>query len=219
MAGNRKRPGVEAGGPVVAARVEEALLRAGIELFARQGFDATSVQEIVAAARVTKGAMYHYFASKEDLLYEIDREFIAHLLQGAADILERGTSPDVTLRELMVSLVESVARFQASVTVFVREMHRLPPDKLAAVQAQRQRYFAVFVDVIRQGQVCGVFRSDVNATIGALTLYGACHSVHTWYNPGGAWSARELGQQMAWMSLVGLSGNLPRPRHGHARDD
>ena len=46
----------------------ERLLRAATTLFAEHGFDGTSVQEIVEAAGVTKGAMYHYFASKEDLL-------------------------------------------------------------------------------------------------------------------------------------------------------
>src|SRR5262245_44606447 len=47
------------------------LLEAATRLFAEKGFESTSVQEVVEAAGVTKGAMYHYFGSKDDLLYEI----------------------------------------------------------------------------------------------------------------------------------------------------
>src|SRR5690606_2378009 len=51
--------------------VPRRLLAVATRLFADKGFDRTSVQEIVAAAEVTKGAMYHYFDSKDDLLAEV----------------------------------------------------------------------------------------------------------------------------------------------------
>ena len=51
--------------------VRQRLLSAATRLFAARGFEGTSVQEIVSAAGVTKGAMYHYFDSKDDLLKEI----------------------------------------------------------------------------------------------------------------------------------------------------
>lgn len=53
------------------APVPQRLLAAATRLFAEQGYDRTSVQEIVEAAGVTKGALYHYFGSKDDLLHEI----------------------------------------------------------------------------------------------------------------------------------------------------
>src|ERR1700739_3914741 len=51
--------------------VKERLLHVATRLFARHGFESTSVQDIVDAAGVTKGAMYHYYGSKDDLLYEV----------------------------------------------------------------------------------------------------------------------------------------------------
>ena len=51
--------------------VPERLVDAATRLFADRGFDRVAVQEIVDAAGVTKGAMYHYFGSKDDLLHEI----------------------------------------------------------------------------------------------------------------------------------------------------
>ncbi len=53
------------------SHVADDVTRAAVELFATQGYANTSVQQIVEAAGVTKGAMYHYFESKDDLLFGI----------------------------------------------------------------------------------------------------------------------------------------------------
>ena len=49
------------------ASTKRALVDAALALFARQGYAGTSLDEIVAAARVTKGALYHHFKGKQDL--------------------------------------------------------------------------------------------------------------------------------------------------------
>src|SRR5207302_6008468 len=51
--------------------MEDRILASAVALFAEQGFDATTVQQVVDRAEVTKGALYHYFDSKDDLLYEL----------------------------------------------------------------------------------------------------------------------------------------------------
>ncbi|HWM40698.1 MAG TPA: helix-turn-helix domain-containing protein, partial [Streptomyces sp.] len=60
-----------AGGTGGVPPVPQRLMAAATRLFSEQGYDRTSVQEIVEAAGVTKGALYHYFGSKDDLLHEI----------------------------------------------------------------------------------------------------------------------------------------------------
>lgn len=79
----------EAGGEDQAA-VPRRLLSHATKLFAKKGFDRTSVQEIVEAAGVTKGAMYHYFGSKDDLLYEI----YARVLRAQTEQLEKVVSSE-----------------------------------------------------------------------------------------------------------------------------
>ncbi len=60
----------------------QRIVAAAVALFAEQGFDATSVTEVVARAGVAKGALYHHFASKDDLLYEVYRELVDRQLAG-----------------------------------------------------------------------------------------------------------------------------------------
>jgi AcrR family transcriptional regulator len=65
-----------------AADTRESLLAAARALFAAQGFDATGTEQIVAEARVTRGALYHHFRDKADL-------FRAVMAEAAGDVATR----------------------------------------------------------------------------------------------------------------------------------
>ena len=67
-----------------------ALVDAAAELFAQRGYGATSLDDVAAAVRVTKGAVYHHFKGKRDLFYavceQVETEVVAHVGQGDVDI-------------------------------------------------------------------------------------------------------------------------------------
>src|SRR5579864_1549211 len=65
-----------------AADTREALIAAARRLFARDGFDGTGTEQIVAEARVTRGALYHHFRDKADL-------FRAVMSEAAGDVAQR----------------------------------------------------------------------------------------------------------------------------------
>lgn len=184
--------------------VEEAILRHATQLFAEKGFDATSVQDIVDAGSLTKGALYYYYESKEELLFKIHERFITYELRQAEDILARNLPPADALKELMIGLVESIALFQPEVTVFFREMHRLSPDKFLAIKAVRDRYHQFFQRVVSDGQTSGAFRTDVAGSLQTLAVFGLCNWVYTWYRHDGTLSPREVGSQMAALLLEGM---------------
>jgi AcrR family transcriptional regulator len=137
-----RKPG-EVGGEDQAA-VPRRLLEQATKLFAKKGFDRTSVQEIVEAAGVTKGAMYHYFGSKDDLLYEI----YARVLREQTRQLESVASSDAPLRERLGAaasdvVVSSIDNLDDN-TIFLQSMHQLSPDKRKAVRAERRKYHERF---------------------------------------------------------------------------
>lgn len=202
------RPKATVGRRDGALPVKMQLVHAGTVLFAERGFDRTSVQAVVEAAGVTKGAFYHYFAAKEDLLYEIHNEIVSTELVDAERILGQNLEPDECLQLLIVNLIESIAQFQAGVTVFFRDMHRLPPDKWRLVQQVRREYSQVFLRVVTKGQIEGYFRADMNPKVVTYALLGTCNWFYAWYSPSGTWSARELGRQLAGVYLNSL-----RPTH------
>src|ERR1700712_4864338 len=78
--------------------VVERLGRVSVELFAEHGYAQTSVQQIVDAAGVTKGALYHYFTSKDDLLFDISHRLLSMQREHLDAIVERGLAPEQTIR-------------------------------------------------------------------------------------------------------------------------
>src|SRR5438094_7917910 len=105
------------------------VLDAAVELFAIQGYDGTSVNQVITKAGVAKGGFYHHFASKEALLYEVYGDLIARQLAAMDDILGRNLAPGDTLRELIADLVESTAASAQQALVFWREQHRLGDER------------------------------------------------------------------------------------------
>ncbi len=187
--------------------VPERLLGAATRLFAERGFEGTSVQEIVAAAGVTKGAMYHYFGSKDDLLYEV----YARVLRMQTEHLLRIAAKDAPVAERVREaaadvIVTSVANLDDTV-IFFRSMHQLDQDKQRTVRAERRRYHEHFRDLIRQGQREGVFRDDVPADLVVDYFFGSVHHLGTWYRKDGPLSGEDVGRYFADMLISGL-----RPR-------
>ncbi|WP_203920022.1 TetR/AcrR family transcriptional regulator [Rugosimonospora africana] len=186
------------------ASVARRVLDAAVELFAEQGFDATSVQEVVERAQVTKGAMYHYFRSKDALLYEIYHELITVQLDGMDRILAVGGAGPRTLRAIIVDLVVTTAAQLGAATVSARELHKLAGEPAAALRAQRRRYHEGVRDLIARGQRDGEFGSTVSAQTATLMVFGIVNQLPQWYRPDGATSPRELADEIAGFVLTGL---------------
>jgi len=186
------------------APLQARLLAVATELFAEKGFDATSVQEVVERARVTKGALYHYFDSKQDLLYEIYHSIISGQLADLERILAAGDPPGRTLRAVIVNLVETTAARADQALVFGREMHRLDRARLDAVRADRRRYHDLVRDVVARAQAAGDFAPVADADTVTLVIFGVVNQMPAWYRPDGAKSPDQLGTEIADLILAGL---------------
>jgi AcrR family transcriptional regulator len=182
----------------------ERIVGAAVRLFAAKGFDATTVQEVVEAASVTKGALYHYFGSKDDLLFEIYRSLIGRQMADLDEIVAAGLDATTTVRRILVSLVETTARSVDETAVFVREMHRLGADRMASFRAERRRYHETFRAVVEQAQRAGEFSSAVPADTIVLIALGVVNQLPTWYRPDGPKSPAQLGTEIADFILAGL---------------
>ncbi|MBA9004753.1 MULTISPECIES: TetR/AcrR family transcriptional regulator [Thermomonospora] len=184
--------------------VERRLLAAAVRLFAEHGFDGVSVQQIVEAAQVTKGGLYHYFDSKQDLLHEIYRSLIGRQLADLERILAAGLDPAATVRAVIRELVTSTAEHIDEAQVFAREMHRLDPDRLAAVRADRRRYHVAFREVVERGQREGVFAKVAPAETVTLVVFGMVNEMPRWYRADGRKPAAAFAEEVADLILAGL---------------
>ena len=183
----------------------EKVLAAAEELFFEQGYDATSVREVVERAGVTKGALYHHFTSKEDLLYEMYMELFRVNLAGLDRILRDGSDPAQMLRQIIDDLVITNADSFRGVTVAARELRRLDQDRWVSLQADWRRYQDSVRKIIRDAQEQGVFAATASPEIISWTIFGFTNDMHTWYRPDGPKSAAVIAKELADFVLNGLA--------------
>lgn len=191
---------------VVAGRtVEERLLDAAAELFAERGFESTTTRDIVEAAGVTKGAMYHYFSSKDDLLYEI----YARVLRLQMERLETLASADGPVEERLhaaaADVVVTTIHNITDTATFFRSLHQIKDERFAGLRRERRRYFETFAGLIEAGQEAGVFRRELDPALVVDYYLGAVHHVPRWYSPTGPRSPEEIGLSFADLFLRSLA--------------
>ncbi|HEY5833774.1 TetR/AcrR family transcriptional regulator [Streptomyces sp.] len=188
-------------GPGSGAAVPERLLAEATRLFAEHGYDRTSVQEIVAAAGVTKGALYHYFGSKDDLLHEIYGRVLRLQTARLDAIAARATDVRDRLAEAAADVVVTSIENLDDTKIFFRSMHQLSPEKQRAVRAERRRYHETFRSLIEEGQRDGHFRAELRPDLVVDFFFGSVHHLGTWYRADGPLSARQVATEFSDLLL------------------
>ncbi|MQY13232.1 HTH-type transcriptional repressor KstR2 [Streptomyces sp. RB5] len=190
-----------AGGSNSTMTVPERLLAVATRLFADRGFDRTSVQEIVEAAGVTKGALYHYFGSKDDLLHEI----YARLLRLQQERLDHFAALDAPveqrLRQAAADVIVTTIENADDASIFFRSMHLLGPEKQKEVRADRRRYHDRFRALIEEGQATGVFDAGTPAGLVVDYHFGAVHHLSSWYKKDGPLTKEQVAENFAEMLM------------------
>ena len=184
--------------------VQERLIATSLRLFAAQGVEGTSVQEIVAAAGVTKGAMYHYFASKDDLLYEIYHRLLGRQTERLNAIANGPGTAAERVRTAAADVVESTLDSIEEAIVSFRSVHMLPNPQRTQVRAERRRYHERFRALVEEGQQEGAFRKDVPADLAVHFVFGSVNQLGTWYHREGGLTRRQIAEHYADLFLASL---------------
>jgi AcrR family transcriptional regulator len=185
--------------------VKERLLHVATRLFARHGFEGTSVQDIVDAAGVTKGAMYHYYGSKDDLLYEVYHQVLSMQISHLDEIAAGPGTAEQRLRAAAADVVRTSLDTLDDMIVFFRSLHMLPDDKQAKVRAERRRYHDKFKALLEEGVATGTFRSDISPDIVVHYFLSVVNQLGSWYKPEGPLSPDQVAELFTELFIGGLA--------------
>jgi AcrR family transcriptional regulator len=184
--------------------VRDRVLSAAAELFARQGYDATSVAQVTERARVAKGGFYHHFASKQELLYAVYGDLITLQLERMNRILDEGRPAAITLRALIDDLVETTAASSERALVSFREIARLDGERGAQLRSARRRYHDAVITLVRQAQADGAFARVASPETITFTIFGVINELPLWYRPDGAKTPARIATELADFVLAAL---------------
>jgi TetR/AcrR family transcriptional regulator, cholesterol catabolism regulator len=181
----------------------QEILRASARLFREQGYDATSMNDISAALKLSKGGLYHHFRSKDEILF--------HIMNHAMEITEsrvlapvRGIGdPEERLRELIRLHIQLVLRARdREITVILHENHPLPPGLRKRVNARKKEYIHFVEQLILEVQRA---RKSKNVThrAAAFALLGMINWIYQWYRPEGPLQEEDLIRQYTEIFFAG----------------
>jgi AcrR family transcriptional regulator len=153
------------------------LLDAAVRVFARKGYHTCRVGDIAEEAGVAHGLLYHYFASKEEVLETVFRENWSDLLEAVKAVEESCEPAREQLRQVAAILLRSWRRDPDLVRVLVREVARSPQVQLRV--AEIGEAFQAIERIVRRGQEAGEFRSDLDPRLAAVIFYGALEEILT----------------------------------------
>ena len=179
------------------------LLHAALRLFGERGYHSTSLQDVIDAAGCSKGAFYHYFDSKEDLLLLFHDTFIDHLLEFAEATAQQPGDPLVRLEAIFRHHLESMSTFHDHMAVFHNEARFLTHEKFRLVQLKRDRYEAAVRGLVQEAIDQGLLRSDLDAKLFSLAMLGVFNWAFRWYRPDGPLPPEAMASTLFRMVIDG----------------
>jgi AcrR family transcriptional regulator len=181
----------------------EEILEAAAQIFSQKGFHGASMQDIAEAVQLQKASLYHHVASKQEILLEILDDALDLLIERVSIVAALPISPQERLRQAMQTYLQILAEHRALAAVLLLEYRSLEPEYHHRHLPRRDRFEALWRDLIREGAEAGAFHCE-HCSLAARALLGVMNWTITWYRPDGPLSPAEIADQFAELFLKGL---------------
>lgn len=173
-------------------------------LYAAKGFLGASVAEIAAACQTSKSLIYHYYPSKEDILFDVMDSHVQSLVEAVRAIDNTETNPVAKIHKIAAALMALYAGHEANQKVLLNELANLPPDRRAII-VEHQRQLLDLLDA-----VLIVLRPDLASDKPkrralVMMFFGMLNWTHTWFDPTGPIRNHEIADMASAMFLAGLA--------------
>jgi AcrR family transcriptional regulator len=197
----------------------QEILRTAARLFQQRGYDATSMNDVAAALKLSKGGLYHHFQSKDEILFEIMNHAMEITQERVLNPVREIADPEERLRALIRLHIEVVlSPRDREITVMLHENHPLPPALRKRINARKKEYIH-FVEkliaevqkkvqekALKPGRENGTYKakSKVTPRAAAFALLGMINWIYQWYKPEGDLQAQNLIPQFTDLIFGGI---------------
>ncbi|MFF3603400.1 TetR/AcrR family transcriptional regulator [Streptomyces sp. NPDC002463] len=186
------------------------LLDTAAEVFAAQGYNATTVRKIADAAGMLAGSLYYHFDSKESMLDEILSTFLNELWEGYDAVLDAELGPRETIEALVTESFREIDRHRAAVAIYQKEsQHLVDQDRFGYLVDSQRKFEKAWLGTLERGVAAGVFRADLDVRLTYRFVRDTVWVAASWYRPGGQHSPEEIARQYLSMVLDGIAVRAP----------
>ncbi len=171
-------------------------------LFSRKGYLKTSMDEIAAAAKISKGGMYYYFQSKTEVLFFILSKYMDLVLQDLEKDLSQEKISTDKLKFIISRHIKLYSNNSSEAKVLLHEAHCLPKKHFEVIAEKQRTYFQIASEVLLEVFEYPIPKDRLTAL--TFTLFGMCNWIYSWYDPKGAVGPEELSQTIWTLFINGV---------------
>ena len=189
---------------------QQGILEVAVAAFNEYGYDATSMGVLADRLGLSKSAIYHHFASKDEILERaLDQALGA--LEGVLDepAASDGSAAD-RLDHVLRGAVHVLVDRLPYVTLLLRVRGNTEIERTAL--ARRRAFDRRVMALVETAQAEGTLRTDIDGRIVERLLFGMINSIVEWYRPGGREDAARLADDVIAVALDGLRVPTDAPR-------
>jgi TetR/AcrR family transcriptional regulator, cholesterol catabolism regulator len=203
-----------AAAPLPSRRAE--ICRTAAQLFRDRGFDATSVSDVARALGMTKAGLYHYFESKEALLFEIMSYGLDRVRDEVVEPARAIRDPEARLHQIVMRHANIATDGRGAVAHLGDEIRALPAAARRQLEERMRKYIELVRDTLVELKAAGRLR-DVDPTVAAFSLIGMILWLPRWFRQDGRLTKQQVAKELAKLALSGLlrpsiSRKAARPR-------
>lgn len=181
----------------------DAVLRTAVKMFLEKGYHRTALTEVATSLNITKPALYNYFRSKEEILFECCRLGQKMYEASIASIERKPGSGQAKLRALIRAYVHVITQDFGMCLVQLDDRELAPPAR-AAFRLAKRRFDAAFRTEVARGIEDGSIR-PCDPKLATFVITGALNGIGAWYSPDGELSVAAIADAFATRLLDGLA--------------
>ncbi len=180
----------------------QGILDVAVTAFNEYGYDATSMGVLAERLGLSKSAIYHHFASKDEILEQALDTALSGLEAVVADAALTADRAADRLDRVLRGAVHVLVEQLPSVTLLLRVRGNTEVERRAL--ARRRDFDKRVTALVAEAQREGSLRSDIDASVVSRLAFGMINSIVEWYRPGGRENADGLADDVIAIALDGL---------------
>jgi AcrR family transcriptional regulator len=185
----------------------QEILRTAARLFQQRGYDATSMNDVAAALKLSKGGLYHHFQSKDEILFNIMSHAMDITEERVINVVRRMQGAEERLRMLIRLHIEVVlSEEDREITVMLHENHPLSPGLRRKINGRKKDYVHFVENLVADVQRLRTPAPAVTPRAATFALVGMINWIYQWYQPSGSLNGEAIVRQYTEIFFRGAVG-------------
>lgn len=184
--------------------IQRGILSAACGLFAQQGYMRASIADLAEACKLSRGALYHYFVSKEAILFAILDEHVRQMIADVETAIAEHTSTLDQFRGAIRAIVSLNARSPQEQRLILNDLTFLGEDDQQTIKSLERRIVDLITGLILQLDNKGKIVKRTKKVY-TMMLLGTLNFSHTWYDPKGGIGPAEFADMIVDQFLYGIA--------------